>query len=137
MSVAFFLFCGLFAASHIIHTRAVRLLTMEERTAVRLAWARQGVWPLLTMLCLIGTGVLLSWLLGHNEIFMPAFAVAAMGVAIGYAIIYLRELDSLHLPDRYLKAARLSVGLTYGGALLLLVSLLADALSSPWREVAP
>jgi hypothetical protein len=133
VSTAFFLFCVFFAASHFIHTRAAGALTPEQRKEVTLAWSRQGVWPLLTMLCLIAIGALLSWLLGHNEIFMPAFAVAAMGVAIGYAITYLRELDSMDLPESYLRAARITVALTYGGAMLLITTLLVDALSSPWR----
>lgn len=133
MSISFLLFCLFFAASHIIHTRAVGALTPEQRKEVTLAWSRQGVWPMLTMLGLIGLGSLFSWLLGHNEIFMPAFAVAAMGVAIGYAIAYLRGLDTMDLPERYLRAARLSVWLTYGGAILLLTTLLFDALNPPWR----
>ncbi len=133
MSISFIVFCACFAASQFIHARAVRALTPDQKNEVRIAWARQGVWPLLTMLVLIGCGALFSWLLDHNEIFMPTFAVAAMGAAIVYAIAYLRELDAMELPDAYLNAAHRAVWLTYGGALLLLATLLMDALSSPWR----
>lgn len=129
VTTAFIIFLLCMALSHLVMSRSVAALTVEQKAMLVDASASKRPWFFVAIAALLAVWALASANFGHRDWLFVAFIILLLALAIPMLILRLRRLSTLGLPSAYLRSARLSSVLVAIGLVLMLGAMVYSTLT--------